>query len=146
MAGVTTYTEEIANKILDRIASEPTSLKVICKEEGMPSASTVYKWLVENKSFSDKYARAKIDQAEILADEIIDIADDSSGDDEIRYTAEGEPYRVENKEWVNRSKIRIDARKWKLSKLLPKKYGDRQIVDMSLKLGKDAEKEQEAFE
>jgi hypothetical protein len=63
-------------------------------------------------------------QAELLTDETIDIADDTTGDTEIIFK-DGKQVKVENKEWVNRSRLRIDARKWLAAKLHPKKYGDK---------------------
>jgi len=73
------------------------------------------------------YARAREAQAEVLADEIVEIADDSSED---FIFAEGEDQdgkgakKYVNKEYVKRSALRVDARKWVAAKLLPKKYGD----------------------
>jgi hypothetical protein len=99
--------EEIAAHkatICERIASGE-SLKAICESQGMPSRETVYVWLASDSEFSDKYARAREDQADYYADEIIDIADKDSD--------------------PNKARVRIDARKWKASKLQPKKYGDK---------------------
>jgi hypothetical protein len=72
------------------------------------------------------YARAKEQQADLLAEEIIEIADDSSKDLQ-GYDDYNNP--IENKEFVNRSKLRVDARKWVASKLKPKKYGDKLELD-----------------
>jgi hypothetical protein len=99
------------------------SLLAICQDEGMPSTNTVYRWLVEKDKpeFRDKYARAREIQADTLAAEILQIADDGKND---TYTdAEGN-VRVDYDN-INRSRLRVDARKWYASKLAPKKYGDR---------------------
>lgn len=133
MAGVTQYTEEMADKICEELSTSSISLKTLCTREDFPAQSTVYKWLSENKDFSEKYARAREEQASVMAEEILAIADDSRNDNETRYDAKGEPYVVEDKEWVNRSKLRIDARKWLASKLAPKKYGERITQDINLK-------------
>lgn len=94
----------------------------------MPGLSTVFRWLAENELFRDNYARAREVQADVLADEILEIADegrnDTYVDDEGR---ERTDYDV-----VARSKLRVDARKWIASKLLPKKYGERQQVDATV--------------
>jgi hypothetical protein len=97
---------------------------------GVPSYELVMKWLrdddlTDGKRFIKMYARAREDAADFLADEIIAIADDSS-DDEL-FTDEGK--RIENKEFVNRSKLRVDARKWVAAKLKPRKYGEKIELD-----------------
>ena len=79
------------------------------------------RWLDEKKDFQEQYARARQRQAEYWAEQIVDIADDSSAD-----TITNERgTEVANSEWINRSRLRVDTRKWLMSKLLPKKYGDK---------------------
>lgn len=126
MAGVSTYDPEIGDKICERIATSSSGLHTICKEDGMPSVATVFNWLRDNKSFLDNYTRAKDCQADFMADEILEIADDTSND--TKYTEDGREYA--NSEWINRSRLRVDARKWIASKLKPKKYGDKLEVDL----------------
>jgi len=75
----------------------------------------------------------KAKQKEHLAEEVIDIADDGTNDLMLLTNAKGEQYEQENKEVTSRSKLRVEARKWLLSKLDPKKYGDK------LQLGGDAD-------
>lgn len=106
------YSEELAVKICSMIASGK-SLKSICEESGMPHRDTVREWLLQNAEFSAKYARAREEQADLFADEIVEIADAVFAD-----SAE-----------VAKAKLQIDARKWKASKMLPKKYGDKLEVD-----------------
>lgn len=118
------YSEELAEKICFMIANTSKSLREICEAEGMPNRTTIYDWLIKYKDFADKYAHAKLLQADLIAEEILEIADDSKNDTE--YTEFGEK---ENKEWVNRSRLRVDTRKWLASKLFPKRYGDRLEVD-----------------
>lgn len=113
------YTQEIGDAICERIA-EGESLRSICGAEDMPSKSAVFRWLATDLTFRDQYARAKEAQAEALADEIMDIADDGSND-----WMEKEHGPVLDAEHVQRSKLRIEARKWVAAKLLPKKYGDK---------------------
>lgn len=125
MARPTIYTKELGDLICDKIATSNRGLAHICQEEGMPSRSTVHQWVIDNKEFSDKYARAREDQADFLAEEILTIADHSDKDTVIIYDKAGNPVPVEDKEWTNRSRLRVDARKWISSKLKPKKYGDK---------------------
>ena len=94
----------------------------------MPDRSTVFRWLAEKKEFYDQYARAREVQAEILADEIVEIADDSTNDFMEVQRGKG-VVTVCDQENINRSRLRVDSRKWVASKLLPKKYGDKQTVE-----------------
>ena len=121
MGRKTEYNEEIAETICYLIATSSKGLNTICREaENLPSASTVYKWLSEQKEFSERYARAREMQADLMADEILEISDDTSKD--TYYTDSG---AHANSEWISRSRLRVDSRKWLMSKLSPKKYGDK---------------------
>lgn len=68
---------------------------------------------------------------EHYADEILEIADDGQNDWMERESKNGEVFEVENHEVLNRSRLRVDARKWLMSKLAPKKYGDVQKLEHS---------------
>lgn len=121
----TDYTQEKADVICERLA-DGESLRTICDDEDMPARSTVFRWLSLHKEFSDQYARAKEVQAEVLADELISIADDGRNDWMERKTDEGDHLGWrENGEAIRRSALRIDTRKWVAAKLLPKKYGEK---------------------
>jgi hypothetical protein len=125
VARPTIYSEAIAASICERIA-DGESLRAICKDEGMPAKSSVFKWLIEHKEFSDQYARARETQADTIFDEILDIADDGTNDWMVKNTADGEAIGWrENGEALRRSALRVDARKWMAGKLRPKKYGDK---------------------
>lgn len=114
------FTEEIADEICDRISSGE-SLRRICSDEGMPSKTSVFRWLYNNKEFCFQYARAREVQADSLADEILDICDDGSND---TYTDEEGNVRV-NTDVIARSRLRVDTRKWIASKLKPRVYGEK---------------------
>ena len=129
MSGVTTYTEEMALRICERLA-DGESLKAMCEDEDMPSKSTVFKWLAENTVFSDMYARAREVQADALFDDVLSIADDARNDWMERRGEEDSGWVV-NGENIRRSQLRIDARKWMASKLRPKKYGEKIDVEHS---------------
>ncbi|MBR8007150.1 terminase small subunit-like protein [Burkholderia vietnamiensis] len=121
----TIFTQELADTICEHLASG-LSLRQIEEIEGMPSKTTILRWLGDDRftSFRDQYARARDMQAEGMADEILEIADDGRNDWMEIQNRDGENigWKV-NGEAVQRSRLRIDARKWLLSKLLPKKYG-----------------------
>ena len=123
-------TPEIEDLILNGLANGK-SMVSLCRGEDMPCPSTVYRWLSADKDFCDRYARAREDQADTMADEIIDIADDKSNDTILKSNGDGEPYEVANTEWINRSRLRVDARKWVAAKLKPKKYGDKLTSEIS---------------
>lgn len=124
----TDYTQETADIICERLA-DGESLRTICDDEDMPARSTVFRWLSLHKEFSDQYARAKEVQAEVLADELISIADDGRNDWMERKNEDGENIGWrENGEALRRSALRIDTRKWVAAKLLPKKYGEKIAV------------------
>lgn len=120
------FTQETADAIC-LLLSEGVSLREICRAEEMPSKTTVFRWLSKFEAFRDQYARAKEAGIEALAEDLLDIADDGSNDWIERANSDGEKsgvYSV-NGEAIARSKLRVDTRKWILSKLAPKKYGDR---------------------
>lgn len=102
------YSEDVAGAICMEIMAGK-SLRKICAMEGMPGTSTVFRWLDQYPDFRELYARAREVQADVLADEILEIAD-----------SDLDP---------NRARVMIDARKWLAGKLRPKKYGDRVELD-----------------
>lgn len=142
------YSEELADKICLAISTGEKGLNHLCAaNEEFPNPKTVYEWIITNDSFSKKYARARELQAEFMAEKMIEIADDSTNDTIIGYSKSGEPMEMENKEWVNRSKLKVDTRKWLMSKLAPKRFGDKIDVTHTVKkLGKDLETDNESYE
>lgn len=118
------FTEAIAKLICDRLV-EGESLRQICRDEDMPSAGTVFKWLTQFPTFAEQYAKAREAQADALYDELFDIADDGTNDwIEIETKKRGVEI-VLNKEAIMRSRLRADVRKWALARMAPKKYGER---------------------
>jgi hypothetical protein len=117
------YTEEVADTICERLALGE-SLRSICLDEAMPSQSMVFRWLAGDDGFRERYARARETQADALFDEILDIADSASNDWMARNDKDNEGWLV-NGEAIQRSRLRIDARKWMAGKMAPKKYADK---------------------
>lgn len=118
------YSKELADQICEQLA-QGLSMRTVCKADDMPCMSTVFKWLREKDEFSQQYARAKQESADALVEEMLDIADDGENDWMRRHGKDEEDYWVLNGEHIQRSKVRIDTRKWIASKLKPKKYGDK---------------------
>jgi hypothetical protein len=123
MARPSEFSQETADAICERIA-DGESLRSICRDDEMPAASTVFKWLTDFKPFSEQYAHAREAQADSLFDEMLDIADNAQNDWMERRGEEDAGW-VANGEHIQRSKLRIDARKWMAGKLRPKKYGEK---------------------
>lgn len=122
------YTKEDIEKLFYEICDMIENGKSLRQAANQKKVNfkTFYEWIDNDKEIKSKhYARACEVRSEKLADEILKIADDSSQDTITITTSSGNEIEAENKEWVNRSKLRVDARKWLLSKLLPKKYGDK---------------------
>ena len=118
-----TFTKELADIICERIANGQ-SLREICRDKDMPSKEGVRGWLIRHESFAAQYARAREAQADHFAEEILEISDDGSNDWMSRKQGD-DTVEVVNHEHISRSKLRVDARKWLMSKMAPKKYGDK---------------------
>jgi len=110
MGRPSSFTQEIADEICERLAGGET-LRKICEDSAtVPDYSTIFRWLAANENFRDQYARAKEVQGERMADEILSIADSATSED------------------YNAARLQVDSRKWLLSKIIPKKYGDSTLL------------------
>ena len=123
------YTKEIGEKVC-QLLTEGFSTRQIERMEGLPSESAIYRWLLREDcgEFREQYARARRAQAERMAVDILDIADNGTNDFYERETKAGNTITTPDTEAIQRSRLRVDTRKWLLSKLLPKKYGDKMDV------------------
>ncbi len=101
----TIYTEKLGLNICQRVA-DGESLLSISKDDAMPNRSTIHEWILTNDEFSNKYEKAVNVRTENMADDLNNIADNVKGE-------------------VMRDRLRVDTRKWYLSKIVPKKYGDK---------------------
>ena len=119
------YTDKLADKICKMIA-QGQSVRSICAKKDMISMQTFFRWLRENDKFREQYARACEERSYMHAEDIIEIADNATND--YMEKLEGDGY-IFNSENVQRSRLRIDTRKWLMSKLNPKVYGDK--LDMT---------------
>ena len=112
--------KKVMTLICDRIA-EGQSLRTISSEASMPAVKVVLEWIQGDEELRNQYVRAREQQADYIAAEIIEIADNSGKD--VIVGADGIK-RVDH-ENINRDRLRVDARKWYAGKLAPKKYGDK---------------------
>lgn len=119
----TKYTQELADKICHEIALG-NSMRTVCLADDIPSIATIFSWMRTNPEFLSQYARATEERTEALAEDILDIADDGTND-----WMEINGRDVPDQEAIQRSKLRVETRKWIMSKMKPKKYGDK--VDLT---------------
>lgn len=113
------YSAEDKNKILDSVFKEienGSSLRLACQKNKIPP-KTFYEWIDGDPDKSKQYAQALELRAELKFESIED-----------DYTAEpqrdAETGRIDPA-WVNLQRLKIDAKKWELSKMMPKKYGEK---------------------
>ena len=123
----TKYTKILANAICAELA-QGKSIRTVCAADGMPAVATIFNWFRTQPDFLEQYARAKQESADAMADEILDIADDGNNDWMLRRYGKDEVY-VENGEALQRSKLRVETRKWLMAKMQPKKYSEKFQID-----------------
>ncbi|EEV3164189.1 TPA: ubiquitin carboxyl-hydrolase [Escherichia coli] len=111
------YMPEVANDIC-ALLSSGESLRKVCERPGMPSKTSVFRWLAEHQEFRDQYAKATETRADSIFEEIFEIADDVIPD-----AAE-----------VAKARLRVDTRKWALARMNPRKYGEKVTNEL---VGKD---------
>ena len=120
------YTDKDKDNIFEYVCQEiekGRALRNVLKDENMPGTSTFYQWLDNDEVKAKQYARATEVRADIIFDDILAIADENTNDTSINENG----IEVVNNDVIQRSRLRIDARKWVLSKLNPKKFGDKTI-------------------
>lgn len=120
------YTKELADKICERLSCG-RGLRSICRNKDISiKESTVRAWCVKDiNGFYAQYARARKMRLDAWVDDIIEIADDGTND----YYEDSKGNLKFDQENVNRSRLRVDTRKWIMAKLNPEKYGDSQKIE-----------------
>ena len=133
----TIFSQKLASEICVRLAIGE-SLVEITREEKMPGYRTVMTWLFTDwpeddprYGFRQLCARAREAQAETYADQMVVIADDEDGSD-VLYDMDGHPVAANNVR-IQRHKLRVDTRKWIVSKLL-RRYSDRVAPEIDEKV------------
>ena len=120
------FSQGIADEICLRL-SHGESLRSIVKDKHIPAQSTISVWWNKNMPFQEQYTRAREEQAETMADEIVAIADETPQTAPV-FNKDGEVIDIKlDSAYIQWQRQRIDARKWTASKLRPKKYGDRVV-------------------
>src|SRR4051812_34514679 len=122
---------EMADAICDAIATQSKGLGSILADMGDPiNPSTWYRWLQQDAKLCERYARARADQAQVMADQISEIADTTHVGEIVTIKADGEK-EIKRADMLEHRKLRIEARKWLAAKLLPKVYGDKTQQEIS---------------
>ena len=119
----TNYSEDLANKICVEMVSG-SSLRSICRQENMPVLASVFRWIRDITEFREQYILAMEQRTFALGEELLDIADDSVS--EVNNADPKASGAV-----AQSMKLRVETRKWIMSKMQPKKYGD--TFDMTTK-------------
>lgn len=132
----TSYSLKIADAVCERIALGE-SMRSISRDEVMPAMSTLFSWLRKHSEFSEQYRIAKKESASVYFEEMLDIADNEVGiplliDDKPVLDERGSVILVKDNVGVNHAKLRIHARQWAMSRLEPKKYGERIYQDNTI--------------
>lgn len=123
----TDYTPELAAELFARMVGG-LSLRKICEADDMPDRTTFFVWIQKHTEFANQYAIAAEARSEALVEDMLEIADNGTNDWMIDNDPDNPGYRL-NGEHINRSRLRVDVRKWHASKLKPKKYGEKLDVD-----------------
>lgn len=119
------FTQELADKICEQLAIG-YSMRTVAKDPELPSIETIFKWMRTNEIFLKQYTRAKQEAADAMAEELLDISDDGTNDFmEDDYNKGRTPGYTVNGENIQRSKLRVDTRKWLMAKMKPRTYGDK---------------------
>lgn len=111
------YSQELADKICELIG-DGNSMRSICRMDEMPEMQTIWRWLRENKDFSERYTRATEERTEAQNEDLLDL-----GDEAVRLAQNVDPKAAGAV--VQGVKLKADNLKWVMSKMKPKKYGDK---------------------
>lgn len=109
------YSEQMADRICNELM-DGKSLVKICDAEDMPHRSTVIRWMAANEAFATMCARARVAQADLMDDKILDVADKCTP------------------ETAAADRVKISAYQWRAAKLEPKKYGEKLDIEHGGKL------------
>jgi hypothetical protein len=121
----TRYSKELGDQICELLADGKT-LRAACRQLGMADERSVRRWALDaDHPFAKQYEQARFVGYFAMADDIVDISDDSASDWIEREGKDGKSERVIDHENVQRSRLRTENRKWLLSKALPKVFGDK---------------------
>jgi hypothetical protein len=125
------WTNDLKDEILGRIAKGET-LRQIVRGKHMPSDFEIYELRRADAAFALSYAQARDQQLEVWEDELIDIAENGRNDWMEREMRSGRMERTLDREHFERSRLRVDARKWIMAKRAPQRYGDAMRIESDM--------------
>ena len=115
----TKYNDQLAREICDAITRHPASIEKICRlYSHFPGSDTIRTWIQVLPAFREMYAKAKQSQLDLLAEDLLNVEERIN-----KFADERGNIKYDNAS-VAALKLEHDNRKWLLSKLKPKKYGD----------------------
>jgi hypothetical protein len=120
------YQEEIAEKICNIIATHTESIEELIEMYNLPKRTTIYDWLWKNDAFSNMYKKAKMRQAELMAEELENVAKQKS------YYVDSEGNQRIDPGFIQSQRLVADTRKWIATKLAPRIYGDKQTIEQTV--------------
>ena len=129
MARPSKRSPQVEDEICRRI-SEGETLLAICRDEGMPPPRSVYDWIAQDKAFAARFARAREVGADAIAEQALAIADTPEIGEEVEESESG--MKVRRSDMLGHRKLQVETRLKLLAKWFPKKYGDRQEIDLNV--------------
>lgn len=130
----TLYCAEIATEICDRLAEGETLRRMCAEHDHLPERHTVTRWLVRYPDFCARVADARAAGSYAMIEEAREIADDGYNDWMERHGKDNVGWQL-NGEHVQRSRLRIEQRRWEAEAHLPKVYGKKQQIEHSGAVG-----------
>lgn len=122
MGRPSTYTSELADEICERLATGET-LRAICRDDHMPSWTTVYEWRKVHAQFSERLALARELGGDAIAEQALEIADTTKLGERTEESDEG--YKVVREDMLGHRKLQIETRLKLLAVWFPRKFGQR---------------------
>lgn len=124
MGRPTIYNEAFRDAFCERVA-QGESVRSICRDDDFPELKTIFRWISKHEDFRQHYDKAKEMAMYAMAEEMLEIADNGTND---VYVDDEGKVRVDT-DVIQRSRLRVDTRKWLMSKIAPKKFGDKVDVN-----------------
>jgi len=122
----TTYTPELADYVCKMIATHACGLRKLERMyENFPHPSTIYAWIYEHKQFSEQYFEARRSQAAVIADSMLDVAEDIA-----TYEDDRGNERIDSG-ILGKAKLEYEIKKWHAAKMAPKIFGDKQVIEQT---------------
>lgn len=123
MGRPTDYSQELVDSICGELCLG-RSLRSVCDDEGMPTVKTVFNWLRVHEEFLQQYAKAKEESSDAMAEDLLHIAD-TPVMGEIKTIKPDGSVEIKQDEMLGHRRLQVDTRKWLMSKMKPKKYGEK---------------------